>query len=312
MSVLLAPQSTVLGATNPAATATFLAVFGGQPVRVPALDAASAYALYGVEAELSQIVIHEPRCDATIRIVQTPNAAPVFRPLMAGPYGVDYYTRDIQLSVAMLTEAGEKGFSPLIGYTGVPTGQGPEITGHITNEMMLRGPDELCVFLTDITRTSRPWPTLLSADLRRTHSELLQLCWVVADMETEKSFWVDEAGMICVLDEVPELDQMQALMFTPGNSPLRCVHVTDGPGRHKIELMSYPEEIVGRRPHWPLRAGLHSAGFVVDDLDVTRGLLPSARFGEVVTANIGVGPQRAVTATTPGGSMRFELWETPR
>jgi hypothetical protein len=310
--VLLAPRSTVIGATNPAATAAFLAIFGGQPVRVPTLDAASAHALYGTDAELSQIVIHEPGSDATIRIVETPNAAPLFQPLLAGPYGVDYYTRDLELSVAMLVQAGAKGLSPLIGYTGVPTGRGPEITGHVTNEMLLRGPDELCVFLTDITQTSRPWPTLLSADLKRTHSELLQLCWVVEDMETERSFWVDEAGMTCVLDEVPELDQMQALMFTPGNSPLRCVHVTDAPGHHKIELMCYPEEAVGHRPHWPLRAGLHSAGFVVADLDVTRGLLPSAHFGDVVTADIGEGPQRAVAATTPGGSMRFELWETPR
>ncbi|MBS1694268.1 MAG: hypothetical protein JST91_18805 [Actinobacteria bacterium] len=307
-----APSSTVLGATDPAAMAAFLAVFGGQPRRVPPLSVVTSSSLYGIEAELDQVVVTEPRSGATIRIVGTPHPAPTFTPLVAGPYGIDYYTRDLELSQGMLRAVGGREFSPLVGYTGVPNAAGPQITGHITHELMLRGPDELAVFLTDVTATSRPWPTLLDVDPDRVHSELLQMCWVVDDMDAERAFWLEEVGWICVLDEVPDLDEMQTLMSTPGNSPLRCVHVTGAAGNHKIELMAYPAERVGARAHWPLRGGLHCVTFDVADLDATMAALPSAHFGIPLVADAGRGPQRVVTATSPGGCVRFELWEVLR
>ncbi|MEE6165656.1 MULTISPECIES: VOC family protein [unclassified Mycolicibacterium] len=309
--ILNAPSCTVIGSTDPERLVAFLSVFGGQPRRVPSLPAATARALYGVEQPLRQFIIDEPGFGSAIRIVETPHPAPQFAPLQAGPYGIDYYTRDIELSTGMLKSIGAQHFSPLVGYTGTPSPEGPQITGHVTHELLLIGPDELAIFLTDVNSTSRPWPTALNDAPRRTHSELLQACWVVTDMELDKAFWVEEAGLHCVLDEIPEVDEMQRLMFTPGNSPLRCVHVTEGIGGHKIEMMSYPEESVGRRPDWPLRGGLHASAFRVGDLDAACEKLPSAQFGPVARADLGSGMQRAVSATSPGSGVRFELWEAP-
>lgn len=310
-ATLNAPSCTVIGSVHPERMTAFLSIFGGQPRRIPNLPAAAAYALYGIEQQLRHFVIDEPGFNSAIRIVETPHAAPSFTPLQAGPYGIDYYTRDIELSVAMLECAGAKNFSPLIGYTGTPSPEGPQITGHVTHELLLHGPDELAVFLTDVNTTSRPWHTALTDEPLRTHSELLQACWVVSDMDLDRRFWVEEAGLSCVLDEIPEVDEMQQLMFTPGNSPLRCVHITKGAGHHKIEMMNYPQESVGRRPDWPLRGGLHASAFTVEDLDTARAALPSARFGPLARADIGAGPQRVVTATSPGAGVRFELWEVP-
>ncbi|MBO9523428.1 MAG: VOC family protein [Nocardioidaceae bacterium] len=308
-SVLPAPSAAVLGAQEIGGLAAFLGVFGGQPRRLPALSAEAAGQLYGIDAPLEQVLIEEPGSAGTLRLVRTPNAAVPFQPLQEGPYGVDYYSRDIELSLSMLRAAGGSTTSRLVGYSGDPAFHTPEETGHITHELMVVGPEELRLFLTDVRRTTNPWPTLLSTDSARTHSELLQVVWVVADIEAELAFWRDEVGMIVVLDEIPELEEMQDLMFTPRSSPLRCVHVTDAVGHHKIELLSYPDETLVPYPHGEIRGGLHSVAFDVHDLEATLRLLPSATFGPVVTADQGRGPQRVVSALSPSGSVRFELWE---
>ncbi|WP_459984891.1 hypothetical protein [Nocardioides sp. AN3] len=308
-SVLPAPSGAVMGAQDMGAIAAFLGVFGGQPRRLPVLSPEASEHLYGISGPSEQLLIEEPGSAGTIRVVQTPHAALPFVPLQEGPYGVDYYSRDLELSLSMLAAAGGTTTSRLVGYTGDPAFHAPEETGHITHELMVIGPEELRLFLTDVRRTTNPWPTLLSTDSARTHSELLQVVWVVGDIELELRFWRDEVGMIVVLDEVPELDEMQALMFTPRNSPLRCVHVTDAVGHHKIELLSYPEETLTPYPHDQLRGGLKSVAFDVHDLAATMRALPSATFAPVVTADRGRGPQRVVAGRSPSGSVCFELWE---
>lgn len=308
-SVLPAPSTAVIGAQDMGAMAAFLGVFGGQPRRLPPLAPEAARQLYGIDTALDQLLIEEPGSAGTIRLVQTPNAPLPFLPLQEGPYGVDYYSRDLELSLSMLSAAGGNTTSRVVGYTGDPAFHSAEETGHITHELMMVGPEELRLFLTDVRRTTNPWPTLLSTDSARTHSELLQVVWVVCDIEAELAFWRDEIGMIVVLDEVPELDEMQDLMFTPRNSPLRCVHVTDAVGHHKIELLFYPDEKLMPHPHGGIRGGLHSVAFDVHDLDATMRLLPSATFGPVVTADQGRGSQRVVAGRSPSGSVQFELWE---
>jgi catechol 2,3-dioxygenase-like lactoylglutathione lyase family enzyme len=306
--VLTYPETTVIGATDLPRMAAFLSVFGAQPEAISPLAPSVALALYGIEEELPQLLLHEPGGTEKIRLVQTPNAAPEFAPLVAGPYGIDYYTRDLELSLAMLDVAGAKHFSPLVGYAGEPTLHGPNTSGESTHELLFQGPDDLSIFLTDIRITSKPWPTKLDVEPHRTHSELLMLCWVVSDAAAERRFWTEEVGMTIVGDMHPESDEMQKLMFTPRNTPLHCLNITDEGRHHKMELMSYPQETLGVRPAWPLRAGFHGGAFYVDDVDAAIAALPSASFGEIVAADEGRGDKRVVAAKSPD-CVRFEIWE---
>jgi catechol 2,3-dioxygenase-like lactoylglutathione lyase family enzyme len=308
MAVLTYPETTIIGTTDLPRMANFLAIFGAQPERIPDLSAEAASALYGIEETLPQLILHEPNGTERIRLVQTPHAAPAFEPLVAGPYGIDYYTRDLELSLDMLRAAGARNFSPLVGYAGEPTIHGPNTSGDLTHELLFQGPDDLSIFLTDIRITSDSWPTKLTVEPHRTHSEVLMLCWVVSDAQAERRFWTEEVGMEIVGDGHPENDEMQKLMFTPRNTPLHCLNITDAGHHHKMELMSYPQETLGVRPDWPLRGGFHGGGFYVEDLEAAIAALPSATFGAIVEADEGDGLRRAVSAKSPD-AVRFEIWE---
>jgi hypothetical protein len=307
-AVLTYPETTIIGATDIYKMVTFLSVFGAQPERLPNLTREAASALYGIDSELRHFVLHEPGGTETIRVIETPHEAPPFTPLVAGPYGIDYYSRDLELSIGMLKAAGATDFSPLVGYAGEPSIHGEDTSGKKTHELLLHGPDNLGIFLTDITITSAPWPTKLTTEPHRLHSEVLMLCWIISDKKGERRFWSEEVGMEIVGDGFPENDEMQKLMYHPRSTPLHCLNITDAGHHHKMELMSYPDETVGRRPDWPLLAGFHAGGFFVDNLEETTEALPSATFGDIVTVDAGSGPQRARTAASPDG-VRFELWE---
>ncbi|GAB3597470.1 hypothetical protein [Microbacterium tumbae] len=309
MPVLTYPETTIIGTTDVGRMAAFFSVFGAQPVRVSPIPRAAARVLYGIDAELSQIVLHEPGIDTTIRLIETPHSAPAFEPLKYGPYGIDYYTRDLALSMDILRAAGADRFSPLVGY-------GAE--GNRNYELLFFGPDELGVFLTDTVATDQPWPTKLVDDPARTHSEVLMHVWVVKDAELERRFWTEEAGLLVVSGSDGDAwtnethqewnDEMQRLMYTPRNTPLHGINITDAGRHHKIELLDYPEETVTERPSWPLRGGFFAGAFYVDDLDQAKAGLPSATFSDTVVLDEGRGEKRAVTAMSPG-CVRFELWE---
>lgn len=306
--VLTYPETTIIGATDIYRMATFLSVFGAQPERIPNLSAEAASALYGIDFELEQLILHEPNGTEKIRLVATPNPAPEFQPLVAGPYGIDYYSSDLELSLGMLRAAGVDSFSPLVGYAGEPSIHGENTSGEQTHELLLFGPDHLAIFLTDTRITSQPWPTKLVSEPHRLHSEVLMHVWVIEDREGERRFWIDEAGLEIIHDGFPESEEMRKLMYHPRSTPMHGYNITDAGHHHKIELLSYPEEQVTRRPSLPLLAGFHAGGFYVDDIEATMAALPSATFGAVVKADEGNGARRVTSGASPDG-VRFELWE---
>lgn len=306
--VLSHPEVTVIGATDIYRTAAFLSIFGAQPESAPSIPAAVAAALYGVDADLPQLLLRTPGVDGAVRLVQTPHAAPPFEPLVTGPYGVDYYTTDMDLTLRLAEAAGATGTSPLVGYESEGTVGHEKLADRLQYEARFLAPDDMSVFLTDVSTSAVAFPTALTKDADRLHSELLMLCWVVDDIEGEKRFWSTEAGLDVVVDVFCGAAEMQQLMAHPTATRLRCVNVAD-PGKHRrMEFMAYPDEHVGRRPDWPLTAGLHAAGFYVDDIDAAMRALSTATFGAPVIADEGNGHRRAVAGSSPG-SVRFELWE---
>lgn len=309
------PRVSVIGSTDLARTAAFFSVFGARPQRLPDVDADAAAALYGVEGAVEQWTMVTPGVDHhQLVLVATPHDAVPFAPLTAGAYGLDYFSTDIELTLRLLAGAGATDASPLVGYGPDPVQHDGDPARWRNYEARLLAPDDISIFVTDILRSEQSlYPTLLDDEPERLHSEMLQLCWVSDDIEADLAFWTGEAGLRLMGDGFPDSAEMARLMNHPRSTPLRDLALgAVGPTRFrtKIELMAYPEETVTRRPDWPLRGGLHAAGFLVDDLEQTMTDLHSASFGDVVEVDRGQGRQACVTATSPD-QLRFELWERP-
>jgi catechol 2,3-dioxygenase-like lactoylglutathione lyase family enzyme len=300
------PETTVVGATDIHAMAAFFAVLGCEARPAPALDETAARALYGLDGPLRQIVLTTPGAGAPIRVVETPHAAAPFVPLVVGPYGVDFYATDVELSMGMARATGAS-VTELVEY---------DVRGEVMlsedpqHETRYVGPEALSVFVSDIVSCGHRFPTLLDHEPGRLHSELNMLCWVVGDLDATADFWTREAGLQVVVDRYEGEEGMIDLMAHPEPTPLRTINVADADRTRRMEFMHYTEAATGSRPDWPLHGGLHAAGFSVDDLDATMAALPSARFEEPCRADQGAGPVRAVAARAPGG-VRFELWERP-
>jgi hypothetical protein len=309
--VLGHPEVTVIGTTDPYRMAACLAIFGAQPEPAPALSSAAAKELYGIDAPLEQLIVRTPGAQGAVRLVATPHAAEPFAPLVAGAYGIDYYTTDMELTLRLAAAAGATGFSEVVGYESEGSVDHDKVPDRLQYEARFLAPDEMSVFLTDVSTSAVAFPTVLTREPRRLHSELLMLCWVVEDGDVSRDFWGSEAGLDVVVDVFCGADEMAVLMAHPRSTPLRCVNVADPAKRRRMEFMSYPEETLTRRADWPLRGGLHAAGFPVDDLDRAMAALPSATFGTVITADDGGGARRAVAGKAPDGA-RFELWERLR
>ncbi|WP_309105102.1 hypothetical protein [Microbacterium sp.] len=305
--VLTHPTAAVVGTTDLAGAALFFSALGCVPWALPPLDRRSAYALYGLDDEARQLAMRSPRSETFIRLVETPHAAPPFRALDLGAYGLDFFTRDLALTMSAVERAGAHNITPLVPY-GPERSITPDAEDFLNQEVLFQGPDEITVYITDVTVSTNHWPTMLAHD-ERINSELVMLCWVVDDNDVERQFWESEAGLVVVGDGYPDSEAMIELMYHPRSTPLRCVNISDAAGGTKMELMSYPEESgLPRREEWPLRGGFHGAQFVVDDVEEAVRSLPSATFGDVVEVTTDAGTIAAVTGTSPGGA-RFELWE---
>lgn len=305
--LLREPETTVIGATDPYAMAVFMAVYGGETRQGPRLSRAAAKALYGLDEELEQLIVTFPEAPGQVRIVKTPNAAPKFEPLVAGPYGIDFYSKDLNLSLELSKRAGASGFTDVVHYRSegpVSNKQHPE--RHQVEARFL-APDEMSVYVTDVNISASQYPTVLMTNPSKVHSELLMLCWVVEEVEPIRKFWTD-AGLDVVVDVFAGADQMQVLMNHPRSTPLGCLNVADPKRTRRMEFMWYPEEKVKTKPTWPLQAGLHAGGFYVDDVEATIARLPDAKFGPVVEADEGRGPRKAAAGLAPGG-VRLELWQ---
>jgi hypothetical protein len=311
------PDVSVIGSTDLARTAAFFSIFGSHPERLPDIGSAAAEALYGLEGPLAQWALVTPFAPHhRLVLVLTPNSPEPFAPLVAGAYGLDYFSTDLDLTLELAAGAGATGISPVVSYGEEPTINADRVGTYRNSEARFVGPDEISIFVTNVHNShSAGYPTLLQERPEMMHSEMLQLCWVSAEIDRDLDFWLEEAGFQLLGDGFPESSEMANLMAHPRVTPLRDLAITaqgSVVNKTKIELMGYPQETVTRRADWPLRGGLHAAGFTVeDDLEVVIKSLPSASFGEVVTTDRGHGPQRAVRATSPDG-LRFELWQAAK
>jgi catechol 2,3-dioxygenase-like lactoylglutathione lyase family enzyme len=298
------PETAVLGATDLAATVAFLSIFGCVARTAPAVGGDAAQALYGVDGPLRQVVLETPGAVGRLRVVETPHAPQPFAPLRVGPYGLDFYASDVELSIALARATGAEA-TELVEYAvhgAVMLSEEPQF------ETRYVGPDALSVYVTDIAISGHVFPTVLDREPQRLHSEPNMLCWVVDDLDAARAFWTGEAGLEVVVDRFEGAEGMLDLMAHPYPTPLRTVNVADADRTRRIELMHYTEAEVDQRPSWPLHGGLHAAGFEVDDLDAAIAALPSARFEPPCIADDGRGPARAAAGSAPGG-VRFELWE---
>ncbi|GAB3597461.1 hypothetical protein [Microbacterium tumbae] len=309
--VLTYPESAVVGATDLPAMALFLGALGMLPRPIREVDSDVARALYGLDAGTRELEMYTPGSDRRVRIVETPNAAIPFAPLVAAPYGLDFFSRDLDVTIGMVTAAGGHNFTELVGY-GLEPSMHPDASGKSLNyEILFQGPDELTVYVTDVNKTDERYPTLLDDDPALVNSELVMLCWVTETPDREREFWEQEVGVDVVFDGYASNDGMVDLMYHPHPTLLRCINITDTERNTKIELMSYPDEEVEVQPVWPLRGGLFAGQFAVDDLSAAMAALPSATFGDVVEFSEGQTKLRAVTALSPS-RVRFELRETVR
>lgn len=290
------PHHAIFGTADFPKLAAFFSIFGYQPRRIPPLSAEAASSLYGLEGEAEQWLLRSAGLDCPIRIVKTPHAAVPAVPMQLGPYGIDIYSSDLKLTLAV---AGAAGFptTEIVSY---------EVEGYPRDEARALGPEDFTVFL--IESEVQRFPSGLDRQYWRAHSQVHMLCWVVDRIDEERRFWCDEAGMTINRDVLLDPQAMVDLMGHPRPVRLGAVQVADADIHRRMELMHYPDDHPPRRPDWPLRGGFHGGAFRVRDIDAMMERMPSAEFGRITTADFGAGPQRVVTATSPGG-VRMELWQ---
>lgn len=301
------PSSAVVGATDIGRMALFFGAFGMRPRSIGTVEAEAANALYGLDRPARQIEMITVGSDRTVRIVETPHPGLPFVPLTGGPYGLDFFSNDVDTTMALVTAAGGHNATEFVEFGLEPTKHPDAATTPTSCENLLQGPDELGMYITDVTRTAKPRPSLLDTKPELMTSELIEICWVVADLDREREFWEREVGVEVVFECYAENEGMVALMRHPHPTLLRCINVSDDEAHTRIEFMSYPEETITTSANWPLRGGLFASLFWVDDLTATIERLPSATFGTVVTfTDSNDGPVTAVSAVSPTG-VRFEM-----
>ncbi len=306
--VLTYPRSALVGSVDLGKQASFLASFGMRPRRITPVPAHVAAALYGLDAPTRQLEMVTPGSDRTVLIVETPHEAPPFAPLTAGPYALDFFTTDPATTMAMATAAGAHNITDYVEFGLEPSKHPDAASTPKSYENLFQGPDELTIYTTDINRTVNHYPNLLDEKPELINSELIEICWVVEDMDSEQAFWEKEVGVEVVFQCFAENAGMVELMYHPRPTLLRCINITDSSRTNtKIEFMSYPDETLATPPTWPLRGGLFASVFWTPALAPAIDALPSASFGEVVEFADAQGrPVHAVSALSPG-NVRFEI-----
>lgn len=305
--VLTYPTSAVLGSTDIAKLAVFFSAFGMRPRPIGRLDAQASAALYGLAGATRQIEMVTPGSDRTVRIVETPHEALPFQPMTGGPYGLDFFSNDVDTTMALVNAAGGHNATEFIEFGLEPSRHPDADTTPKSYENLFQGPDEVTVYVTDVVRTVSHYHSLLDREPARINSELIEICWIVDDLDLEQKFWEKEVGVDVVFHCYAENDGMVKLMHHPHPTLLRCINITDRDRNTKIEFMSYPDETISTPPNWPLRGGLFASLFWVEDLPAAMRELPSASFGDVARFDDPHdGPVEAVSAVSPSG-VRFEI-----
>ena len=297
--MLNSPSHAVIGVSDLRASIEFLRLFGYEKTGQSALPAAAAAALYGMDHEAGETVLTVPGAElGWLRLVDTVIMARNYGTLDSRAFAIDFFSTDLDHSVAMATEAGHH-VSHVASYE----------FGPITiREVEISGPDGLIVTLLE-SPVKRP--TILDQEPDRLHSELHALVWSVTDMEAKLPFWQQTVGFETVTDATFEGEEMAKVLGLPGKTiKARLAVMCDAESNPaRLEMIEFLGEPVAQHPNWPLAAGLHAPAFTVDNLEAAMAALAGAFFSEVVEVDTPLHPlARAVTAEAPG-HLRFELWQ---
>ena len=306
--MLKSPSHAVVGCSDLGRTEEFLALFGLERTAAAELPAAAAGALYGLEAAAREVLLATPGAElGWLRLVATPHPERRVAPLDSRPFAIDFYTTDIERSVAAASQAGAH-TSPIVTHQFGPLS---------IREVEVRGPDHLIVTLLglDVRR-----PSLLDREPDRLHSELHSFVWSVEDIDRLLPFWSGQAGLETTTDATFESAELGVLLGVegPGRArPVKARLVVLADTEAQPARLEMIEFLAARRPGeeaagyltLPLAAGLHAPAFTVPDLEAAMAPLAGARFGDVVEVDSAVHPGgRGVTAVAPG-DLRFELWQ---
>ncbi len=299
--MLPSPIDVVVGASDMEAAAEFLTLFGFEKGPAGRLPDAAAKALYGVDAPVEELVMVMPGAPrGRVRLVSTPNPVRSFAPFDARPFAIDFFTADMEKSVALAAKGGYHA-SPIIDHNFGPV---------TIREVEVTGPDKLIVTLLQPSAGRRP--CILDDDPDRLHSEVHAFVWSDTDLDRHIGYWTDR-GLQTLMDVVMETPGLGALVGAPDEDvKLRLTVFADEPDARpiRVEFVEFVGKPSTPQPTLPLAAGLHAPAFEFEDLDAVVGTLAPAEIGEIVAVDTVVHPKtRAATVVTPGGH-RFEIWET--
>lgn len=239
--------------------------------------------------------------------METPHEAEPFAPLRGGPYALDFFSSDVELTMASVIAAGAHNVSGFVACGLEPSRHVDAANWGKRYECLFQGPDELTLYITDIERSPNRYHSVLDDDPDRVHSELIEICWVVDDLGRERAFWTEEVGVEMDFHGYAENQAMVELMYHPEPMLLECINIVDAGSNTKVEFMGYPDQTIDMVANWPLRGGLFGSLYWADDLDKVIDTLPSARFTDPICyQDPRDGWVHAVTAESPTGT-RFEV-----
>lgn len=222
-----------------------------------------------------------------VRVVEVPGAAITRGAFDAGPAALDFYSRDLQASLAVLT--GRHGPKVQIDL-------GPLVM----HQVRVLGPDGVPVVLIDANHRR---PSRLDSDEAALHSEAHSLVWVVPSIDDALPFWRDVAGLSVAFDLPISSPAVAELMDLPrADVPIRMSMLSDPELRPmRLELFEFPTDRGAAFDPAP-RPGAVWPAFEVSDLSAALAL-PWLETGAVVA----VGERRVSRCVAPGG-VALELW----
>lgn len=297
--MLPSPSHVVVGATDLEQTSEFLRLFGCEAGERGTLPVEAAGELYGLEGEAEEAVLATPGAErGWIRLVATPRSPRRFAPLDSRAFAIDFFTTDLDRSLALAAEAGHHA-SP------VATHQFGPLT---IREVEIRGPDELIVTLLE---TPARRPSILDREPERLHSEVHAFVWSAEGIDGLLPFWLDDLGLEKITDATFASPDMGKVLGVPDRQiEARLAVFCDADAAPiRLELIEFLGEPAASHPSLPLHGGLHAPAFTVDDWEAALGSLGAAELGRTVELDTPLHPgARAATAVAPGG-LRFEIWQ---
>jgi hypothetical protein len=282
-----------VGAGDVAATGAFLALFDLDQVASRTLDPGTAAALYGVEHPLDELLLAAPgAADGTVRVVGPAAAGAPDEPYARGAHALDFYTADLEASLARCREAGWR--TGPVGHVVL----GPLVMDQAT----VHGPGGLLVVL---IASERRRPSLLDTDSSARHSQCHSLVWAVDSVADALPFWQALPGLTVPFDAPVAHPEVARFMELPDpEDALRMAMVCDvDVSPMRFELLEFVGRPGPQRASWPLAAGLHAPWFEVPDLDAALAAARTAGGEPGPVADVG-----ACSVLAPGG-VRLEVWE---